>query len=106
MKPIWEQYGSSVPKLVEHGACNARIVGSIPGTIRTLNVCSQDCKLLSMKASAKWHIIITYFLFKFPILGVPVKYKYFQTDIFVNSMILTVTAQYTVTETICRRRKS
>ena len=27
--------GPSVAQLVEHGACNARVVGSIPGTTHT-----------------------------------------------------------------------
>ena len=29
------RFGPSVAQLVEHGACNARVVGSIPGTTHT-----------------------------------------------------------------------
>ena len=44
---------SSVAQLLEHGTCSARIVGSIPGATRTLNVCTHDGKSLWIKASAK-----------------------------------------------------
>ena len=50
--------GPSVAQLVEHGACNARVVGLIPGTTHTKNVCTRDCKSLWIKASAKWHILL------------------------------------------------
>ena len=40
--------------LVEHGACNDRVVGLIPMVDLYENVCTHCCKLLWMRVSADW----------------------------------------------------
>jgi hypothetical protein len=42
--------------LVDHRACNTRVVGLIPRNTDMSNVCAHDLMSLWMKASAKWHI--------------------------------------------------
>lgn len=54
------QTWSLVAQLVEHGACNTRVVGLIPGTTHMQNVCMHDCKSLWIEVSAKWHLLLLY----------------------------------------------
>lgn len=45
---------SCVAQLVDHGACNAKVVGSVP---TGENVCMHYWKPLWIKVSANWHIL-------------------------------------------------
>lgn len=47
---------SSVAQLVEDGACNAKILGSIPGNTHMLF-------FGGIKASANWHILLFMYLY-------------------------------------------
>ena len=40
-------------QLVEHGACNVRVVGTIPTGDQYENVCTHYCKFLWVRVSAK-----------------------------------------------------
>jgi hypothetical protein len=44
---------SRVAQLVEHGACNNRVVSLIPMEDQYNNVCTHYCTLLSIRVSAK-----------------------------------------------------
>lgn len=51
---------SCMAQLVEHGSCNIRFVGSIPGTINRQRMYAHITKSLRIEASAKWHISLYY----------------------------------------------